>query len=82
MTKAQCPNDCDQCEIKEDCIRVFEAKADTCSFRPPTGLRRKVSNNEGNPCVTGVYTGIKFLPLDITAVCGCSVVGDGKWRRK
>jgi hypothetical protein len=79
-----CPENCDTCVVKKDCLRRFERTAARCKFYATGAKKEHHRPTPGNPCVEGygLGDGWKVKPLAIEHVKGCTLVGDGKWRPK
>ena len=80
-----CPDDCDTCGIKADCVKKYEQRLNQCKFKDKIHDVLQ-GQTPDNPCVTGCSLRvIKLPPLSMQHVHGLPMVGDGshrKWRLK
>ena len=77
-----CPDDCDTCGIKADCVKKYEQRLNQCKFKDKIHDVLQ-GQTPDNPCVTGCSLRvIKLPPLSMQHVHGLPMVGDGSWRSK
>ena len=76
----KCPDDCDTCVKKPDCLEKFEAVEKKCDFRIAIREGRR-SMTPGNPCVEACGSSLKLSPISMMSVRGAPMVGDGRHRK-